>query len=422
MLKSIAARLNRTVFDIKKCNRGNIAMMFALSLPALLGALGAASDYSMLEMKRTSLQAAADASALAAAKELGIASSNDSAVIGSAQNYAKTSLGKSDSDAVTTVTVDRKKGSVTIAISEAWTPLFAQYLNAGITPISVKATAVLAGSTNICVLTLNSSDNRTLFMDKSAKLTANNCGVYSNAVHNHAIWLDQNATMNAALTCAVGGVTLKSGGAISPPAVTGCPSVADPLSTRPIPTIPASCIANPNLLVGNVTLSPGHYCSGLRVGGVAQVKLLPGVYVISGAPLSITGLASFTGTHVGFYLDGDGAFLDFGGSSLISLTGAVDTEMAGMLIFEDPSATEGRQHHIASLNVQTLTGTIYLPKGYLLVDPNALVANKSAYTAIISNRLELTAGPELVLNSNYGATDVPVPAGIRSSSTVVLTN
>ena len=107
---------------------------------------------------------------------------------------------------------------------------------------------------------------------------------------------------------------------------------------------------------------------------------------------------------------------------MISLTGAVDTEMAGMLVFEDPSATEGRQHHIASLNVQTLTGTIYLPKGYLLVDPNALVANKSAYTAIISNRLELTAGPELVLNSNYGATDVPVPAGIRSSSTVVLTN
>ena len=66
--------------------------------------------------------------------------------------------------------------------------------------------------------------------------------------------------------------------------------------------------------------------------------------------------------------------------------------------------------------------SIYLPVGYLLVDPNSVVAGTSAYTAIIVNRLELTAGPELVLNSNYGASDVPVPAGIKSSSTIVLSN
>jgi hypothetical protein len=58
----------------------------------------------------------------------------------------------------------------------------------------------------------------------------------------------------------------------------------------------------------------------------------------------------------------------------------------------------------------------------LLVNPNAVVASKSAYTAIVVNRLELTEGPELVLNSDYSTTDVPVPDGISSGSSVVLTN
>jgi hypothetical protein len=67
-----------------------------------------------------------------------------------------------------------------------------------------------------------------------------------------------------------------------------------------------------------------------------------------------------------------------------------------------------------------LTGTIYLPKGNLLVDPTANVAEKSAYTAIIAKRLVVENGPSLVLNTNYGATKVPVPDGIRSAADVVL--
>jgi hypothetical protein len=50
-----------------------------------------------------------------------------------------------------------------------------------------------------------------------------------------------------------------------------------------------------------------------------------------------------------------------------------------------------------------------------------LVASDSAYTAIVSYRLELTQGPTLVLNSDYGATGVPVPDGIRATGQVVLT-
>lgn len=57
----------------------------------------------------------------------------------------------------------------------------------------------------------------------------------------------------------------------------------------------------------------------------------------------------------------------------------------------------------------------------MLIDPNSPVAGNSAYTAIIAHKLELNEGPELILNSDYDATSVPVPEGIRSNAQIVLT-
>ena len=94
--------------------------------------------------------------------------------------------------------------------------------------------------------------------------------------------------------------------------------------------------------------------------------------------------------------------------------------MAGLLFFEDANSTLFRIHNIRATNAFNLTGTIYLPRGFLLVDPAATVAAKSAYTAIIAKRLLVENGPSLVLNTDYASTQVPVPDGIRSSADVVL--
>ena len=58
-----------------------------------------------------------------------------------------------------------------------------------------------------------------------------------------------------------------------------------------------------------------------------------------------------------------------------------------------------------------LLGTIYLPRGELKVDVIGLVAAASAYTVVVADRLDVK-GAHLVINSNYGMTDVPVPAGV----------
>ena len=152
------------------------------------------------------------------------------------------------------------------------------------------------------------------------------------------------------------------------------------------------------------------------------MNFAPGTYVIKDGPFTLAGVTVVSGSNVGFYLTGAGAALDFSGTSTINLSGAETGPLAGLLFFADRNQADGTTHKISSINVLSLTGTIYLPKGDLIVDPAALVAGNSAYTAIIANRLRIEKGPTLVMNTNYGATKVPVPDGVRSAATVVLTN
>ena len=57
------------------CTLGSIAVSVATGAPVLMGAVGIASDYAVYTMKKSALQAAADAAALAATRELSVIAS-----------------------------------------------------------------------------------------------------------------------------------------------------------------------------------------------------------------------------------------------------------------------------------------------------------------------------------------------------------
>lgn len=86
--------------------------------------------------------------------------------------------------------------------------------------------------------------------------------------------------------------------------------------------------------------------------------------------------------------------------------------MAGLLVYAAPSVKDA-QFRILSDNARNLLGTIYLPASELHVDANQPVADQSAYTAIVADKLTLYGGPHLVLNTDYHLTTVPVPGGIK---------
>jgi Flp pilus assembly protein TadG len=404
-----------------KSSSGSTLVMFALALPAVLGAVGVAIDFATFTMKQQALQAAADTSALAGAKELGLASSNDSTIVASTQAYLTEALKGKDENAAGTVTIDRKKGNVKVLVSEQWTPFFAQFIGADITPVKASATASLAGESNICLLALNTSDARAIAMQQDAHLQANGCSVYSNSTNPNGIFISDAATMHAATICSAGGVKNRSG-STNVAVLTDCPAVPDPLASRPIPSFGGCDFNNTIIKGGIVTLKPGVYCGGIEVVKSATVTFTPGNYFLKDGEFRVRDTSSVTGRNVAFFLSGAAAVLNFVDDAKINLSGAETGEMAGLLFFNDPNTGIDRVHIIRATQAQTLTGTIYLPSATLKINPNASVGAKSAYTAIIVDKMTIELGPDLVLNTDYDATSVPVPTGIRSSSSVVLTN
>ena len=400
---------------------GSTIVMFALVLPMLLGAIGVAIDFSTFTMKQQALQAAADQAALASAKELSIVSNSDPIVRAAAMNFLTEGLRGRDENAVGTATVDRKAGSVKVQVQEDWTPFFAQFIGADITPIKVSATASIAGEKNICMLALQSVGSKAIAMQQDAHLQANGCSVYSNSTDAAGIFIADAASMRATTICSAGGALSKSG-STSTAILTDCPTETDPLAARTIPSFGNCDFQNKSFNGGNVFLSPGVYCGGIQIMKSAKVTFAPGNYFLKDGPFLVKDTASITGTNVAFFLSGASATLNFRDNAKINLSGAETGEMAGLLFFNDRDSGTSRTHIISASQTETLTGTIYLPNAMLKIDPNASVGAKSAYTAIIANNIAIEFGPDLILNSDYDATLVPVPNGIRSTSSVVLTN
>lgn len=69
---------------------------------------------------------------------------------------------------------------------------------------------------------------------------------------------------------------------------------------------------------------------------------------------------------------------------------------------------------------RNLLGANYLAKSIMMIDAQAPVADRSAYTAIVVGRMWLGDGPTLVVKSDYAATDLPVPAGLGGTQTTLV--
>jgi len=296
----------------------------------------------------------------------------------------------------------------------------------------------------LCLLGLDPAAPQTIALEKSALLTAPGCLVQSNSTSKQGLQSKDDATLLAGMTCSAGGKVQSNNANYSPAPTTDCPVLPDPLSSRVAPSI-GTCNYTSKVVDGtNETLQPGTYCGGLTVTNAANAKLSPGVFIIKDGPLSVDGGASISGTGVGIYLTGSAANLTFDADSTVSLSAATSGPLAGILVFDDPSGASApakapksgrgsagralktgapRQHQILSDNARNLLGTIYMPQGEIIIDANAPIADKSAYTVLVVRQLRLYSGPNLILNSDYSATGVPVPMGVGPySAKIFLTN
>jgi len=398
-------RLRVVARRFAKDARGGTATVFAIAFPAILAVAGASVDYANLQGQKARLQAIADGAALAAAKELRLGNASALTATQVAQNY----VAARNANINFSASVASDKSSITVNVDLATPTYVAHFYSAASADVTATATAKVVGGQPICAIGLNTSANFTVGLEQQAQLQAPNCSVYSNSTKPNGLFAKNAASLTAAFICSGGGKAGAGPGSFSPSPLTDCPIMPDPLSSRPAPTVGSCSYTNFAVHGGVASLFPGVYCGGITIDSGAIVAVTPGEYIVKDGPLYVGGGASFTGVNVGFYFTGAGAVLDFDADSTISLVAPVLGSLAGILFFEDRSAPVGQTHDILSNDALVLLGTIYLPQGVLHVGSNSLVASQSAYTIVVVNQFSLTAGPTMVLNTNYSSTDVPVP-------------
>jgi hypothetical protein len=263
-------------------------------------------------------------------------------------------------------------------------------------------------------------------VESNSSIDAPGCSIYSNEQHPGSLNINPAARISAATVCAVGGLKGSSTSFTTPPQL-DCPVMPDPLASRPDPVSnPKACDYNGKVVNGgSVTLFPGVYCDGLKITGNAVVTLNPGIYTMrdngfgSLGALVVSNGSVLKGADVGFFFSGAGSYMDLQPTSTVDIAAPRSGPMAGILLWEGNDAIWG-WHKIESTQARNLLGTIYMPKSRLFITSPNPVGDQSAYTIIVAGTLDVK-NSNLVLNTNYGATDVPVPSGVgRTAGNVVL--
>lgn len=391
---------------------GSIAVPIVISMTALVGVSGLAIDFGMSSSLKAQLQTAADSAAVAGANEIALAGADMTHITAVAKSFADINMANAS---VSTSVSMPDNSSVSVEVTKTFYPPFASLYSSGSIKLSATATATRIGGAKICVLALDNASERTISMSKKSKLTAVDCGAYSNSIHSNGIEATDTAVLATTLTCSAGGY---SGSTLNfaPQPVSDCPPVPDPLVGRLAPPVGSCDHTDLVIEAQTVTLDPGVYCGGLAIKKHSVVTLRPGIYVIKDGKLLVDTNGRLQGENVGVYLTGDESVIKFWSNGAVNLTAPKNGPMASLLFFEDRNSPPDRVHQIKSDEARVLLGVLYFPRGILRVDASQKVADQSAYTSIIANKLELDIQPVLVLNSDYGATDIPVPGALSGIS------
>jgi hypothetical protein len=288
------------------------------------------------------------------------------------------------------------------------------------------------GQTPLCVLASGQS-GKAVEVDDSAKITAAKCLVHGNAdlAVSGSGWLQAQMVQASGLAA----------GRISPQPQVGAPEIADPFTsmnltppnTLKTPTKilgPLGQVLDPvtNLLcnptdllvdVGVRILQPGVHCGRVDVRKNATVRLMPGEHYFVSGGLGLADRAVLQGTDVVLIFD-DGSQFSFAQNSDVDLEGRKSGTFAGFVLATTRNNTGVFQ--ISSDNARKLLGTIYIPRATLLVTGTGnRVADQSDWTVVVAKAIKLTGSANLVINSDYAGSEVPVPSGVGPTNGVALT-
>lgn len=389
-------------FTFGRHTQGSVITIFALVAPPL--ALIVCGGVEMAEVLRTKthLQSIVDGAALAGAQQF---------LVDRSQATRERSRLSANTQAVqaapkwavsTQAQADASTGAFTVGQDAIRQSFFGNLLPPGGFHIKVSATAIALSSQPLCVLGIASSGADVVGLDKNAVMSAPSCLVQSNA----GVEVKDGARMSAAAIRSVGGAA----GAISPAPITDAPSVADPFASLSI-SMPKSCKGEKLTLdSGTTMLNPGLHCDQLKLTGYARLVLNPGDHYFLNGSFDVQDDAQIVGDNVVIIFKNQYK-MKFADRAALSLAGRTAGPYAGFVLITDRSFKG--QFSIASDRARRLLGTIYVPNGtFDISGSNNRVADQSPWTIVVANKLKVSDSANLVINSDYYVSSVPVPSGV----------
>lgn len=402
-------RIFRLLAQVLRSRKGNVAVIFALTMPVVIGSAALSVETSYWYYKQHQLQAAADNAAYAGSLENRNGSSSDviaaAALNVASQNTFDPSLGTITVGTPTTGAYANNPAATQVTLTQQGTRFFTQLFSNAPVIIKANATAMYVNAQDACILALDPSAAQAAYFSGSSALTLNGCVVMSDSNAANGVYVWGAASLTAQCVVSAGGVQQKGGitdtGCATP--MTDVQPAHDPYAGLAWPTALANstCQTTPS----SGTIPPGHYCS-LDIKNNLTLQT-GGQYVFD----SITGhgSGSLTGSGVTIFTGSGG--IDINGNTTLNLSAPTTGPYAGILFFGDRSAS-GVTNTFNGTASSVMTGALYFASQSVNYNGNFSGANGCTY--VVADTVWFSGNTSMSENcTNYGMAPIPVMASVK---------
>lgn len=409
--KNVTNRCPRLA-TVRRERRGVILILTALLLTVLIGITALAIDYGNAADYRHRMQSAADAAAIAGARELKRNPSitnaqielfvrHDAALNGFTQGVNSIAVSSFHNPSSGPFVANPKY--VEVKISRPLPTFFLALFGRPTISVAVRAVAGQAGGSSGCIYNLGASPTAFQTSGGGFTIDVRGCDIYDNG----GLKVSAGWTINANSINVAGFVDNNScSGCVT--AITPLTTpVSDPYASLPEP-LPGTCLTLPDLTNSTVTMSPGTYCSDIAIGQ-SRVTFQSGLYILKGN-FSITGgtsvVTNTTGGVTFFLIGPQNKTVDFSAGT-ITLSAPTTGPYATILFASRLQGPSDKDHFESDF--MTLNGVFYFPHQHIEWKGNGT----ADYTILVCDNMKFTGGSSL--NSNFSSLPGGVPGRVSKA-------
>jgi hypothetical protein len=387
---------------------GTVTPWLVLSLTAIIGIVALGIDGGRMMEERRATQAAADAAALAAACQVyenysSLAGQDNGTATAAANASAATNGYGADGSSTVTVNIPPQSGSFAgqagyaeVIVERQLAASFGAIFTGK--PLTIQARSVAQGTPyKIGMIILNRTANGALTTTGGSAVTLLNTSIIVNSSSSTAL-NNGGLLMLASSFELSGGYT--SSGLMLGPVHTGVAPAPDPLWSLPPPDPANYRVQSTSQLQINaglpVILQPGIYRGGIALQGGGSAIMNPGVYILDGGGLTLSGPSALVANQVMLYntsLTQQAGKIDLSGSGTALLTPPTSGPYQGISIFQDRALTNPLTFSGGS--VLAVEGTVYAPKAGVVLSGS--VTASVLFGGFISDTMTLSGSASIKL-------------------------